>query len=180
MTVRRLTPEDAAAFRAIRLEALEGYPGAFTQSYADAERVDAATYAARLGAGPDAVFGAFEDGELIGTAAFSVRQGEKIAHKGLLWAVYVRPGTRSRGLGRALVSQVLEHAKQHVLMVQATVVSDNPVAGALYESLGFETYGVEKSSLFVEGRLIDDIHIVHWLGHRADAWPLAMAEQETA
>ena len=176
MTVRRLTPEDAAAFKAIRLEALEGYPGAFTQSYAEAERDEVAIYANRLGAGPDAVFGAFVEGELIGTAAFSVRKGEKIAHKGLLWAVYVRPGTRSRGLGRALVSQVLEHAKPHVLMLQATVVSDNPVAQALYASLGFETYGVEASSLFVEGRLIDDIHIVHWLGHTPDAWPLAAAE----
>ncbi len=172
MTVRILTPDDAAAFKTVRLEALRLHAGAFSGSYADTEQTDIPTFAARLGARPDAMFGAFEGGELVGTAGFSVLKGEKLAHKGLLWAVYVRAGIRSRGFGKQLVSQVLEHARPHVLMVQATVMSDNHVARGLYDALGFETFGVEKASMFVDGQLLDNNHIVHWLGHAKDAWPL--------
>jgi len=158
MHIRPLAPSDGAAFRLLRLEALRLHPEAFGASFVEASRTDAAGFAARLAAArpPDAVFGAFDGDELAGMAGFAVRDGEKSRHKGLLWGVYVRADRRGRTFGRALVEHVIAHARSHVAALQATVVTTNTGAVALYRSLGFETYGVERDALRVEGRSFDE------------------------
>jgi RimJ/RimL family protein N-acetyltransferase len=44
-----------------------------------------------------------------------------------------------------------------------TVVSDNHPAKRLYESLGFETYGVERRALKYNGQYYDEDLMVLWL-----------------
>ena len=81
-TIRRLRSDDAASFRAIRLEALKANPEALGSTFELEEKLDVAWFAGRL---EDAhVVGAFRDDELIGTAGFSIQQGQKNAHKGRL------------------------------------------------------------------------------------------------
>ena len=74
---------------------------------------------------------------------------------------------RGRGLGRALVAQVIGHAQGRVAQLHATVVTGNAVAGGLYRDLGFVTYGVEPRALKVGERyfdqalmvlMLDDVH----------------------
>jgi ribosomal protein S18 acetylase RimI-like enzyme len=169
MTIRPLLPADAPAFYALRLEALRHHPASFGESVEEALATGEAGFAARLAApAPDAVFGAFQDGALVGMAGFLRQKRLKMMHKGLLWGVYVRAEAGRRGLGRALVRRVLEHAGPHVLMVQATVLAENVAARALYQSLGFEAYGVERGALWLEGRLLDEALLVRWL-HDASA-----------
>jgi GNAT superfamily N-acetyltransferase len=62
--------------------------------------------------------GAFRDGELVGTAGFAVQQGQKNAHKGRLWGMYVRPNSRNIGVGRLLVRAVLDVARENVELIQ--------------------------------------------------------------
>lgn len=57
-------------------------------------------------------------------------------------AVYVAPGARGRGLGRALLSTLVERActeGHHALIAQ--VVSENGASAALMRSAGFECVG---------------------------------------
>src|SRR3954466_14150485 len=101
-TIRRLRADDAASFRAIRLEALKANPELIGSTFELEDKLDVAWFAGRL---EDAhVIGAFRDGELVGTAGFSIQQGTKNAHKGRLWGMYVRSSSRNLGIGRQLVS----------------------------------------------------------------------------
>ncbi len=158
MQIRALSVADAPAFRRIRLEALQRHPEAFGTSFAEASLMDEASFAARLAANrpPAAVFGAFDGDGLVGMAGFAVRDGEKARHKGFLWGVYVQGGRHGQGIGRMLVEHVIAHARAHVAALQATVVTVNTNAAALYRALGFETYGIERDALRVEGRSFDE------------------------
>ena len=111
--VRRLGPDDAAAFQALRLEGLAAHPCAFAASPDEETGHSPLDLAARLERQP--VFGAFVGGELVGIAGFAVPSRAKKRHKGQLWGVYVREAARGRGLGRALVLAAVEHARAHVV-----------------------------------------------------------------
>jgi ribosomal protein S18 acetylase RimI-like enzyme len=103
------------------------------------------------------VLGAFRDPNLVAIAAFAIRQGQKMAHKGLIWGMYVQPGARRGGIGRQLVEAILDLARQRVELIQLTVVRDNEQARRLYASLGFLEYGIEKNALKQNGRYYDEI-----------------------
>ena len=104
--IRQLTPGDAALYRSIRLEGLKESPEAFGSTF-DAEFTKPlAWFFDRLSS--SVVFGAIRDAKLLdakilgakilGVAGFAVRDGEKEAHKGLLWGMYVRPDARGAGM----------------------------------------------------------------------------------
>jgi hypothetical protein len=90
--------------------------------------------------------GASRDGELVGTAGFSIQQGEPNAHKGRLFGMYVRSSLRNLGLGRLLLNAVLDVARESVELVQLSVVSENRPALRLYESVGFLEFGREAKA----------------------------------
>lgn len=153
--VRRLTPADAALYRAIRLEALQHNAEAFSSTFEAESGQPLGWFADRL-AGSD-VFGAFLESTLLGVAGFRVQQGRKETHKGMLWGMYVRPQARNAGIGRRLVEAVLDRARQRVELIQTSVVSDNERARRLYASLGFAEYGIEKNALKQDGRYYDEV-----------------------
>ena len=152
--VRRLVPADAAAYRALRLEALQDAPAAFgadyqaesSQTVADFENWLARSY----------ICGAWLADELVGAAGFYRLEGLKTAHRGNLWGVYVRPEARARGIARALIADVLAYARTQVKQVHLSVVAGNESARRLYEALGFTSYGIEPRSLLVEGHYFDE------------------------
>jgi ribosomal protein S18 acetylase RimI-like enzyme len=88
-------------------------------------------------------------------------------HKGFLWGVYVREAARGRGLGRALVTRVIEHARGQVVQLHAAVGTTNHAALSLYRTLGFTTYGLEPRGLACGGRYYDQELMVLMLD-RAD------------
>jgi ribosomal protein S18 acetylase RimI-like enzyme len=143
-TIRRLKPDDAASFRAIRLEALKANPELLRSTFELEDKLDVAWFASRL---EDAhVIGAFRDGELVGTAGFSIQQGQPNAHKGRLFGMYVRSSLRNLGVGRLLLNAVLDVARENVELVQLSVVRENQPARRLYESAGFLEFGVETKA----------------------------------
>jgi ribosomal protein S18 acetylase RimI-like enzyme len=141
VTIRRLRSDDAASFRAIRLEALRANPELLRSTFELEDKLDVAWFASRL---EDAhVMGAFRDGELVGTAGFSIQQGQPNAHKGRLFGMYVRSSSRNLGVGRLLLNAVLDVARKNVELIQLSVVRENRPARRLYESAGFLEFGVE-------------------------------------
>jgi ribosomal protein S18 acetylase RimI-like enzyme len=162
--VRRLGPDDAAAFQALRLEGLARDPCAFAATPEEESGQSLAEIAARLEQQP--VFGGFE-GDTLGVAGFAVPARAKKLHKGSLWGVYVREAARGRGLGRALVTRVIEHARGQVVQLHAAVGTTNHAALSLYRTLGFTTYGIEPRGLACGGRYYDQELMVLMLD-RAD------------
>jgi len=152
--VRRLTESDARAYRDIRLEALEEYPEAFQATYESALDLPLEAYAVRMQM--YALFGGFVDGELAGFLGFTPLRNPKIAHKGVMWGMYVRPSARGSGLAEAMVGKALEHARDHVEQVLISVITDNARARRFYEKMGFEPYGVEPRALKIGGKYYDE------------------------
>jgi RimJ/RimL family protein N-acetyltransferase len=156
--IRRLTQEnaaDAGLYRDIRLEALRANPEAFGSTFETENAQPLNWFFDRLGT--STVLGAFHDTKLVAIAGFAIQQGQKRAHKGLLWGMYVRPGARGTGVGRRLIEAVLELARRRVELIQLTVVQDNAQARRLYASLGFQDYGLEKNALKHDGRYYDEV-----------------------
>jgi RimJ/RimL family protein N-acetyltransferase len=153
--IRRLTPVEGVAYREIRLEALRLNPEAFGSTF-EAENVrPLAHFSERIASCP--VFGAFCGAELVGMAGFWAREGIKDAHKAMLWGMYVRLNARNMGVGRRLAEAVIGFAREHVEVLQLTVVSENEPARRLYASLGFVEYGIERKALKQDGRYYDEI-----------------------
>ena len=150
--VRRLGPADAEAFRTLRLFALVTAPAAFASSPEEESVLSIETVRTRLPlTGPNAVFGAFADDELVGIAGFVLNEKAKHRHKGLMWGVFVSPRWQGHGLGASLVRAVIAHAADHARVVQASVLMSNEVARKLYRALGFEPYGIERKALQIGG-----------------------------
>lgn len=160
--IRPFAPEEAAAFREIRLEALRLQPEAFGASVEEAEGADVAAFAAALRkAAPDAVFGAWRPGEAApqGMAGFFAHRARKVAHKGAVWGVYVRGAARGQGIGRQLMQAAIARARGAGLETLLLTVSEGaPAARALYGSLGFVAYGTEPRGLKPgPGRYLDEM-----------------------
>jgi RimJ/RimL family protein N-acetyltransferase len=153
--IRPLEPADAAAYRAIRLAGLRDNPEAFGSTFAVEVGKPLAWFFERLAASQ--IFGAFHDDKIVGVAGFAVRNGEKEAHKGLLWGMYVRPAARGCGIARRLAETVIDYAQTRVELIQLSVVMGNERARRLYAGLGFVEYGIERNSLKFGGRYYDEI-----------------------
>ena len=158
IAVRALRAEDAAQWRALRLEALRTCPTAFATSYEELSLQDVEAFASHIPppGGPNVLFGAFRGEALSGSAGFRVYTPLKQRHKGQLWGVYVDPSLRGRGAGAALVRAVIERARTHVAVLQLSVQIDNAAARALYRQLGFVPYGIERRALRHVGKDYDD------------------------
>jgi ribosomal protein S18 acetylase RimI-like enzyme len=155
ITIRPLNAGDAAQWRVLRLEALRTCPTAFASSYEEALKQDLSTRIPSPDS-PDALFGAFHQGVLCGSAGLHIPQSLKQRHKGQLWGVYVAPSVQRRGIGAALVRAAIEHARTRVAIVHLHVLFENLAARALYRRLGFVPYGIEPRALRHDGRDYDD------------------------
>ncbi len=163
MTIRPLTPEDAAVYQALRLEGLLESPAAFGSSHRAEVGRTLAEVEARLQSGPDAmvtVLGAFCDGKLGGMVALIRTAAEKLAHNAMVGGMYVTPPQRRRGIGEALLDAVIVHARTfpHLRNLKLSVNATNVPAIALYRSRGFVPFGLEPEALCVGGAFYDEEH----------------------
>jgi ribosomal protein S18 acetylase RimI-like enzyme len=167
MDIRLLTAADAEAWWHLRLEMLRNDPASFADSAEEHQATSIETARERLGAGDPAgnfVLGLFEDGKLAGTAGFFHRRHNKERHKGHIWGVYVRPQSRGKGAGQALMREIIHRARKLDGLEQITLVaSAHLTAQKLYKAMGFEAYGVEPKSLKIGAEYVDDVLMVLWL-----------------
>lgn len=160
---RMIEADDAEAFIALRRQGLAEVPLAFGSSPEDDRFQRAEDLHEVLKIGPDNVmFGAFDDGELVGVIGIYRDHHVKARHKMHIWGMYVAPKARRRGIARRLIEMALEHARSQsqVDWVNLGVSSTEPGARALYEGAGFEPWGVEPDALRDGDRSGDEIWMI--------------------
>lgn len=163
--IRPLGEDDAPAFKALRLKAIQDSPSAVQPTYEEEatrtlddmrSRVRATEY--------EIVFGAFRGDALVGVTGLRRHVPVQAAHKAVLWGVFVDPAHRRGGVARRLLDAAIGHARSsRVLQIQLCVNTENPRAQALYRGAGFKEFGVEPRALRVGGRFYDEAHMVLWL-----------------
>ncbi|MBO9515064.1 MAG: GNAT family N-acetyltransferase [Variovorax sp.] len=164
MTIRRLAPADATAYRALMLAAYARHPDAFTSTPAERAALPLSWWEQRLDPSPRAeqvVFGAFDGDTLEGAAGLLFQSREKARHKADLFGMYVAPSARGAGTGRQLVQALLHEAagREGVKIVQLTVTEGNTAARTLYERCGFEPFGVEPYAVVVGTAYLSKVHM---------------------
>jgi RimJ/RimL family protein N-acetyltransferase len=153
-TVRLLTEADAAAFQSLRLQGLLECPAAFASSHAEEAGEAIAAVAERLQ--PDGVFGVYgafdEAGGLVGVAGLGRERMRRLAHKAVLWGMYVAPSARRLGVARRIVSHLLQQAagEPGLRQVNLGVLASNGPALALYSAFGFVAWGHEPAAAWDE------------------------------
>ena len=166
MSVRVLTRADAAVFRELRLRALKEHADAFTSSYEEDVQKPLAATEQRIAGGDGSTFwGAFVDGRLHGIVGLTREQRMKKSHSADVIAMYVAPESGRRGVGRALLQAVIDHARSIAGMEQLvlTVTRSNHAAAELYRTTGFVTFGVEPRAIKVAGEYFDKEHMILFL-----------------
>jgi ribosomal protein S18 acetylase RimI-like enzyme len=165
--IRRLEPDDVAAYREVRLEALNFNAEMFGGSYAVEERMPLEVMASRLKR--SIIFGGFAGDELEGIVGYFTMNPPKMRHKGVMFGLYVRPTARGKGLGRALVDRVLLYARGKVEQVQITVITADAPARRLFENTGFKMYGTAPQSIKSAERYYDEEFRICFLNGEAPA-----------
>ena len=156
--LRRLTPDDAAAFRDIRLEALQTHPEAFGAEFeAEAQR---SLEDWQKNIATKTFFTAETEGKLIGMVAFVRHSGRKVEHSGKIISMYVRPDVQAHGVGAALLTMALDYAKTLVEQVFLCCVTQNEKAFRFYKRHGFVVYGTEPRVLKIGETYYDEYLMV--------------------
>jgi ribosomal protein S18 acetylase RimI-like enzyme len=178
MTIHRLLPPHAAAYRELMLEAYAAHPEAFTSSFTERAALPLSWWETRLtdAASPtEVVFGASEGGTLSGVAGLSFETREKTRHKATLFGMYVARAYRGQGLGQQLVTAALNYARARpgMRIVQLTVTDGNLSAQALYSQNGFVAFGIEPYAVAVGTQYVSKVHMWCDLNAQDTAMPTA-------
>lgn len=163
ITIRSVTKDDVAAFWKLRLEGLLRNPESFASSYEESvnqsmqsvlERISETDY--------NYIVGAFHDNdELIGISGFVRDKRLKLKHKGFIWGVYVTADYRKQGIGKKMIEEIITRAKtlKGLTQINLSTMATNEAGIRLYQSMGFQTYGVERKALKV-GEVYLDEHLM--------------------
>jgi GNAT superfamily N-acetyltransferase len=144
MRIRELERREWALFRELRLRALADSPDAFARRFVD-EQIQPDAHWIRLTEsvttpGGQVMLVAEEDARPLGLVfGLLGKEGPKTGHVGGMW---VDPGARGKGAGRALLSAAIDWARSRELeRLELWVTEGNDSARRLYEVAGFTDTG---------------------------------------
>ncbi|WGG43578.1 GNAT family N-acetyltransferase [Rossellomorea sp. DA94] len=167
MEITLLNETHAEDYWNLRLEMLKQSPTSFGSSYEEAlERQNPVELTKkRLSSEESITFGCFVEEKLSGAVTMVRESALKMKHKASIFAMYVTPAHRGRGLARRLLERAINHAKETegIEQLMITVVTTNETAKGLYLSCGFKPYGTEKRALKYNEEYYDEELMVMFL-----------------
>jgi RimJ/RimL family protein N-acetyltransferase len=135
-------------YREVRLACLKNAPGKFGSTYEEEALLPRLKFEAYIESNSQDhfMFGAFDDGKLIGITGFNRMERQRAMHRGEVIQVYIDPNYRGQDIGEKLLRSVLEYAfsLDGIEQIQLSVVAGNQTAIQLYEKLGFKTFGIQQ------------------------------------
>ena len=157
--IRPSRPEEWAAYRELRLEALKNHPTAFGSDYEETLAHPDSYWQERmqLDDDRDALFLAELEEKLIGMTGIHRDNGKKGRHAAMVWGVYVRKGWRGLRIADELIRLCLDWGIRHgVVIARLGVATTNTAAIHCYERCGFSNYGIERKSMLYNGVYSDE------------------------
>lgn len=161
MTIRRLTTDDAPAYRELRLRALREHPQAFSSDWEEASARPLEESREWLAAVGVLFWGALDEGgAMVGMVGLECASRAKERHKGKVVAMYVSREAAGRGVGRELLQALVLHARSIGLTdLVLTVTEGNASALRLYREAGFAAFGTEPRAIVVQGHPHAKVHM---------------------
>jgi L-amino acid N-acyltransferase YncA len=165
MVIRKLTEEDADAYHTLRLEMLREAPSSFVTSLEDIVMLPVESVYPSMGLTPtdmgNLMLGAFIENVLIGSAGLSMSRRRHEQHRAMVVSTYVRRNYAGRGVGTALLRELIAAAQAHPALEQLhlTVTAGNDSAVLLYRKLGFHLGGVEPEAIKIGEVRYDKLHM---------------------
>ena len=162
LQIRPLGEGDAYLYQELRLRALKEHPSAFAQPYESQASTAISDVTLRLKEADksphDFILGMFLDETLIGMVGFRRERYQRVHHKGSIWGMYIASEAQGQGLGRTLMQEAIRRASLMPGLEQISlgVISGNESARSLYTSLGFQSYGLERHAIVINGEYHDD------------------------
>jgi ribosomal protein S18 acetylase RimI-like enzyme len=146
VTLKRISHENVADFKAVRLRALVDFPTAFCATYAcESQLTDQEWLDRAKGWNADGCIGylAFDEGVPCGLVGCYTEEYEP--DRGQVVSMWVDSGFRKTGVGRLLLEGLREWGISRGLReLRLLVTSVNPGAQAFYERLGFRLTGMTQ------------------------------------
>jgi ribosomal protein S18 acetylase RimI-like enzyme len=144
VAIERITPQNVAIFKNVRLRALQDTPLAFGSTYADEWKLSDAEWlnrATRWNGERGVGFLAFDE-NLTPCGMAGSFLDEQDATRAKLISMWTAPTHRQRGIGRLLVHEILNWARTrrvHTLVLMVTSVNESAIR--FYDRLGFSRTG---------------------------------------
>ena len=137
-------------------------PWAFSANPDDDLALDVAFLSSRLAQDDNAIVAVESDEDsssLVAATGIYRVKNPKFSHRAKLWGIFVEPGYRGHGFGRAVTSAALELAKtwRGVAYIDVAVSENSPAALRIYRGLGFIEWGREPESTQHDGKRYDEI-----------------------
>ena len=159
IVIREANVADAQSFRALRLEALQDSPVAFSADYQKNFTHPAKYWEDLLSPHPDEstmFIGEFEE-KLIAMTGVMRGSSPKTRHSAWIWGVYVTPNLRGLHIAEEMIYSCIDWVRaRNVILVKLGVAAVNQPAIRCYERCGFKVYGTEPSAVLVDGEYYDE------------------------
>ena len=156
MKIKRLTPKELSAFRALWAEGLMRVPSAFLFGAEEVRAMPNPDVARMLET--NLTLGAYDDSNRLVGFIIARRGGPKrMRHMADLGPLYVRADAERQGIGRALMQAALDQlVAVGIAQAELSVDVENTRAKALYEAMGFHVFGRRPRSVLIDGQPRDD------------------------
>ncbi len=119
--LKQLSVADWEIFRDIRLKALKSDPGVFGANFADSSKKTPREWQDMLRNPNTAVFVICDHADIIGLTAISIDKDDPTETQALLWASWLEPEYRGKGISNLMYQTRLDWAREHPTCEKITV-----------------------------------------------------------